>query len=71
MDKTLRRYTSFAAMKDDEYREWQSLSAQARLEAAWELSVMQYQWKEEMEGRRRDVQHGLQRTLVRLQRTSG
>jgi hypothetical protein len=68
MDKTLRRYKSFAAMKDDEYREWQALPAHVRLEAAWELSVMQYQWKEDQEGRGRDVQQGLQRTLVRVQR---
>lgn len=69
MDKTLRRYTSFTAMKDDEYREWQALPAQLRLAAAWELSVMQYQWQED--GKERNVQPGLQRTLVRVQRTQG
>jgi hypothetical protein len=67
MDKTIRRYDSFAAIKDDEVREWQALPAQARLDAAAELSFMQYQWKELA----RDVQPGLQRTLVRLQRTPG
>jgi hypothetical protein len=65
MDKTIRRYDSFAAIKDEEYREWQALPAQARLDAAAELSFMQYNWKEPS----RDVQPGLQRTLVRLQRT--
>jgi hypothetical protein len=66
MDKTIRRYKSFSAVKDDEYREWQALPAHARLDAAWDLSSMQYAWKE----RTRDVQPGLQRTLVRLQRTA-
>jgi hypothetical protein len=59
MDKTIRKYASLDAVKDDEYREWQALSAQARLDAAAELSRMQYQC---------DVQSGLQRTLVRVQR---
>jgi hypothetical protein len=64
MDKTIRKYSSFAAAKDDEYREWQALSVQARLDAAGELSSMQFQWKEQ----KRDVQSRLQRTLVRIQR---
>jgi hypothetical protein len=65
MDKTIRRYQSFAAAKDDEYREWQALPVQVRLDAAAELSFMQFQWKEPT----RDVQSGIQRTLVRIQRT--
>jgi hypothetical protein len=65
MDKTIRRFGSLEEMKDAEYREWQALSPQARLVAAAELSLMQYQWKEPT----RDVQPGLQRTLVRIQRT--
>jgi hypothetical protein len=64
MDKTIRRSASLAAMKDAEYTEWQALSAQARLDAAAELSRMQYRWKEPS----RDVQPGLRRTLVRVQR---
>ena len=64
MDKTIRKYDSFAAVKDDEYREWQALPVQARLDAAAELSFMQFQWKEPT----RDVQSGLQRILVRVQR---
>jgi hypothetical protein len=68
MDKTIRRYNSFAAMKDDEYREWQALPAHVRLDAAGELSSMLYQWKQERDGAP-DVQPGLQRTLIRLQRT--
>lgn len=63
MDKTIRKYASFDAMKDDEYREWQALPARARLDAAAELSLMQYAWK----GTKRDAQPGLQRTLVRVQ----
>ncbi len=65
MDKTIRKFASFEEMKDAEYREWQALSPQARLDAAAELSMMLYQWKEAG----RDVQPGLQRTLVRIQRT--
>jgi antitoxin ParD1/3/4 len=61
MDKTLRKYSSFDAMKDAEYREWQALPASVRLDAAGELSTMQYSWKSQ------DVQPGLQRTLVRVQ----
>jgi hypothetical protein len=62
MQMTLKRYTSFEEMKADEYREWQALSPQARLDAAAELSFMLYQWKEPT----RDVQQGLQRTFVRV-----
>jgi len=65
MDKTIRKYTDPEAMKDDEYREWQALSPQERLDAAGELSLSQYGWKDSG----RDVQQGLQRTLVRIQRT--
>jgi hypothetical protein len=66
MDKTLCRYESLAGVKDDEYREWQALPVQARLDAAAELSFTQFQWKEP----RSDVQSGFQRTLVRVQRAS-
>jgi hypothetical protein len=66
MDKTIRKYESLEAIKGDEYREWQALPARARLDAAAELSRMQYQWKESAA----DVQSGLQRTLVRIQRAS-
>lgn len=69
MDKTIRRYANFSAVKDDEYREWQALPPHARLAAAWEMSVMQYQWQGD--GKERDVQPRLQRTLVRLQRAEG
>lgn len=64
MDKTIRKFASFEEMKDAEYREWQALSPQARLDAAAELSFIQYQWKEPG----RDVQSAVQRTLVRVQR---
>jgi hypothetical protein len=53
-------------MKDDEYREWQALPAHVRLDAAGELSAMQFQWKENGKERGRDVQPGLHRTLVRV-----
>ncbi len=65
MDKTIRKYTDLDAVKDEEYREWQALSPQARLDVAAELSFSQYGWKDSG----RNVQPGLQRTLVRVQRT--
>jgi hypothetical protein len=67
MDKTIRRYSSFEAMKDDEYREWQALSAQVRLDTAAEMSFEQYAWKEPT----RDVQPRLQRTIIRIEREPG
>jgi hypothetical protein len=65
MDKTIRRFTNFDEIKADEYRYWQSRPIQERLDAAAELSFMQYEWKEP----KRDVHARLQRTLVRIQRT--
>lgn len=62
MDKTIRKYTGFDEMKTDEYRYWQSRPVHERLNAAAELSVLGYSWKN------RYVQPGLQRTLVRIQR---
>jgi hypothetical protein len=67
MDKTIRKYTDFDDVKDDEYLEWQALPVHVRLNAAAELSSMQYQWKDQTH----DVQTRLQRTLVCLQRTPG
>jgi hypothetical protein len=42
MDKTIRKFASFEEVKDAEYREWQALSLQARLDAAAELSGTMY-----------------------------
>ncbi|HKD04474.1 MAG TPA: hypothetical protein VKB79_01115 [Bryobacteraceae bacterium] len=67
MDKTIRKYTNFDEMKADEYRYWQSRPIQERLDTAAELSIMGYQLKEPT----RNVQSGLQRTLVRVQRAPG
>jgi hypothetical protein len=64
MDKTIRRYTSFEAMKADEFREWQRLSGYERIKATAELSFFLYQLKEPGRDLRR-----LQRTLVSIQRT--
>jgi hypothetical protein len=64
MAKTIRKYSSFAAVKDDEYREWQTLPAHARLDAAGELSSMQYR-SEHPAG---EVEPRVQRTLLRYQR---
>ena len=65
MDKTIRRFTDFDEIKADEYRYWQSRPMHERLDAAAELSLMQYQWKDP----KRDVHARLQRTLIRVQRT--
>jgi hypothetical protein len=64
MDKTIRKYTDFDEMKADEYRYWQSRPIHERLDTAAELSIMGYELKEPT----RDVQSGLQRTLVLVQR---
>ena len=64
MDKTIHRFTTFDDIKADEYRYWQSRPGYERLEAAAELSLMHYQWKDPT----RDVRSRLQRTLVRVQR---
>jgi hypothetical protein len=64
MDKTIRRHTNFDELKADEYRYWQSRPVHERMNAAAELSITQFPWK----GPARNVQSGLQRTLVRVQR---
>jgi hypothetical protein len=61
MNKTIRRYTNFEDMKRDEYRDWQKLSPIERLDAAAELSIGVYRFKDP------NVPERLQRTLVRLQ----
>jgi hypothetical protein len=63
MDKAIRKHTSFDALKADEYREWQKLSAEKRMEAVAEITLAAYQ----MKGPASDVRR-LQRTLVHLQR---
>jgi hypothetical protein len=42
MEKTIRKFTSFQAMKDEEYRYWQSVSPEERFAAGHELSVEAY-----------------------------
>lgn len=64
MDKTIRKFTSFEAMKAEEYRAWQALTPADRLNAAAELSIGLYALKEPS----KHVPARLQRTLVRLQR---
>jgi predicted transcriptional regulator len=56
MDKTIRKYSSFEAMKNDEYRERQALPQHARLDAAGELSRMQYQW---MQDQKAEIDRGM------------
>ena len=66
MDKTIRKYSGMAAFEEakaDEYRYWQSRSAQERMEAIAEITLTQYALK----GMAPDVPR-LQRTLVHLQR---
>ena len=62
MDKTLRKFTSFEEVKDDEYRYWQSVSPAVRIEAAFQLSVDMYRMKGiEPDGA------ALKRSLVRVE----
>ena len=63
MDKVIRKYTSFDLLKTEEYRDWQELPAQERMDAVAEITLAAYQ----MKGRTPDVRR-LQRTLVHLQR---
>jgi len=63
MNKVIRKYTSFDVLKADEYRDWQKLSAQERMDAVREITLAAYQ----MKGHAPDVRR-LQRTLVHLQR---
>ena len=62
MDKTVRKFTTLAAMKDDEYRGWAKLPASARLDVAAELSIAAYGLKDQSGNAPR-----LQRTLVHFQ----
>jgi hypothetical protein len=63
MDKVIRTFTSFDAMKTDEYRDWQERPAHERMDAVEEITLAAYQMKEPAPDVRR-----LQRTLVHLQR---
>jgi hypothetical protein len=63
MNKVIRKYTSFEVMKADEYRNWQELSAQERMDAVAEITLAAYRMKGPAPNVRR-----LQRTLVHLQR---
>lgn len=67
MDKTIRVYSSLAAMKTDEYLEWQQMEPYERLNAAAELSLGAYGAKESA----RHVSRGVPGTLVRIERSQG
>lgn len=62
MDKTVRKFTSFQEVKDEEYRYWQSVPPAERIEAAFQLSVEGYR----MKGIVADGS-GLKRSLVRVE----
>src|SRR5271165_5162807 len=63
MDKSIRKYASFEAMKADEYRYWQSRPVHERMDAVEEMNQTAYALKGwEMEP---DVPR-LQRPFVRL-----
>ena len=62
MDKVIRQYSSHEAMKADEYRDWQALPPEERMQAVAELTLAAY----EMKGTAADAPR-LQRTLVHLQ----
>jgi hypothetical protein len=63
MDKAIRTFTSFEAMKAAEYRDWQRRPAHERMSAVSRITLMAYAMKEPAADVRR-----LQRTLVHLQR---
>ena len=67
MDKTIRKFTSLAALdeiKAEEYRYWQSRPVHERTDAVSELTQEHYAMKGEVT----DVPR-LQRTLVRFERS--
>ncbi len=63
MDKTVRIYGSFAEMKADEYRYWQSRPVHERMSAVAEITRAAYAMKEALS----DVPR-LQRTVAILSR---
>ena len=63
MDKTIRKFTSFKEVKDEEYRYWQSVTPAERFAAIYQHSMDVYC----MKGIAADGQ-GLKRTLVRIER---
>ena len=63
MDKAIRKYASLDALKDEEYRDWQDLPPDERINAVAEITLAAYQMKEPGLDVRR-----LQKTLVHLQR---
>jgi hypothetical protein len=63
MDKTIRTFTSFEAMKADEYRDWQERPAHERMSAVSKITLAAYAMKEPAADVRR-----LQKTLIHLQR---
>jgi hypothetical protein len=64
MDKTIRRFETLDAMKDEEYAYWQSRPAHERMSAISEITSALYELKEPTADVRR-----IQRTLVHLQRS--
>jgi hypothetical protein len=65
MDKSIRRFSSLDEMKAEEYRFWQGVSARERMQAVSDITRDAYALK----GQLPSVQR-LQRTLIRIQRTS-
>jgi hypothetical protein len=63
MDKTIQAFTSFEAMKAEEYRDWRERPAYERMNAVLEITLAAYAMKDPAADVRR-----LQRTLVHLQR---
>jgi hypothetical protein len=63
MDKTIQAFTSFEAMKAEEYCDWRERPAYERMNAVLEITLAAYAMKDPAADVRR-----LQRTLVHLQR---
>jgi hypothetical protein len=63
MDKIIKRFSSLAMMKADEYASWRRVSLRERLRAVMDISNGLYGLKGQAPNVRR-----LQRSLVRIQR---
>jgi hypothetical protein len=64
MQMTVRKFTSHQDVKDEEYRYWQSVPAEQRIQAIYDHSVEVYRDR----GTPPDGQQ-LKRTVVRFERT--
>ncbi|MBB5063142.1 hypothetical protein HDF15_001482 [Granulicella mallensis] len=70
MDKTIRRVTDLKQQRAENFRYWQSIPLGERLSAISELSVNAYTFANAVKGVRNEDGSRLQRSLVRVERSS-